>query len=72
LGRDLKQGLVVSACGGQLHAAVSAWDGDGWNAGQAKRRGVAQQAAAGLAVVRTRSETRDRDGREHQEFVCGE
>ena len=58
----MDEGLVVAAGGSQLHAADWAGDGNDWDAGEAERGGVAQQAAAGLTVIGAGGETADGDG----------
>ena len=63
---------VVFAGGYELHAARGEGDGDGRHPGEAGRRGIAQEALAGLAVVGAGGEAGDGGGREEQQFVLGE
>ncbi len=53
-GSQPQQRLVAAARGGHLHASSGAWNGDYRNPCQAERRGVTQQTAARLAVIRAR------------------
>ena len=69
---QLEQRFVIAAGGGKLHASVFAGDGDDGNAGEAERGGVTQQAAAGLAVIRSGGKTGDGRGGEQKQVVLGE
>src|SRR5579862_4908160 len=71
LGRDLQKMFIVPSRCSQLHAAGSAGNRDYRNAAQAERRGVPQDARAGLAMIGARREPRHRRRRHQQQFMFG-